>query len=124
MISYVTLGSNDIPKAAAFYDELLAGLNAKKVYDTEGFVAWGAGENQPMLSIITPNDKKTATVGNGVMVALNVPSVELIDALHAQAIAMGAENEGDPGLREDIYYCAYFRDLDGNKLNLFCMPEK
>ena len=34
-----------------------------------------------------------------------------------------AQDEGAPGLRDvggDGFYAAYFRDLDGNKLDVFC----
>ena len=34
MIGYVTLGTNDLPRAAAFYDALLAELGAKRLWNT------------------------------------------------------------------------------------------
>jgi len=34
---------------------------------------------------------------------------------------LGGADEGPPGLRMDGFYAGYFRDLDGNKLNVFCM---
>jgi predicted lactoylglutathione lyase len=37
-----------------------------------------------------------------------------------RALALGATDEGPPGDRGDNYYGAYFRDLDGNKLNVHC----
>ena len=32
-------------------------------------------------------------------------------------------DEGAPGPRGDQFYAGYFRDLDGNKLNAFCMTR-
>jgi len=121
MIGYVTLGSNDIPRAAAFYDALLGELGAKRTMESDGFIAWGTSEKSPMLSVIMPFDKKPATVGNGVMVALFCDASAKVDALYKKAMELGAKDEGAPGPRGEGFYAAYFRDLDGNKLNFFSM---
>jgi predicted lactoylglutathione lyase len=123
MIGYVTLGTGDVPRAAKFYDELLAVIGAKRVMEDDNFVAWATAADKPALSVITPHDGKPATVGNGTMVALAVDAPEMVHALHARALELGGANEGDPGLRFGQFYAGYFRDLDGNKLNAFCMVE-
>ena len=123
MIGYVTLGSNDIPKAAKFYDELLALIGAGRFYEGENFIAWATDPGAPGLSVITPYDGNVATVGNGTMVALVVDSPEKVNAVHAKALELGGANEGDAGPRQDGFYAGYFRDLDGNKLNVFCMEQ-
>jgi len=121
MIGYVTLGTNDLPRAAAFYDELLGLIGAKRFMEHEDtFVAWSASPNTPGLSVTKPFDGKAATVGNGVMVALAVDSKDSVDALHAKALELGGKDEGAPGQRMEGFYAGYFRDLDGNKLNAFC----
>ena len=121
MIGYVTLGTNDFERAAAFYDELLASIGARRMMESDSFIAWAVSPNAPALSIIKPYDGNPATVGNGVMVALVVDAPEKVDALHAKAIALGAKDEGAPGFRFGNFYAGYFRDMDGNKLNAFCM---
>jgi catechol 2,3-dioxygenase-like lactoylglutathione lyase family enzyme len=121
MIGYVTLGSSDIPRAAKFYDELLALLGASRFMESDNFVAWSTGPTSPAISVITPYDGKPATVGNGTMVAIVVDSPDKVHALHAKALELGGANEGDPGPRGGSFYAGYFRDLDGNKLNAFCM---
>ena len=121
MIGYVTLGSNDIGRAAAFYDQLLKLLGAGRFMESERFVAWAVTPDQPSLGVITPYDGKPATVGNGVMVSLVVDSNAKVDELYRKAIELGAQDEGAPGPRgSDGFYAAYFRDLDGHKLNCFC----
>jgi predicted lactoylglutathione lyase len=55
------------------------------------------------------------------MIAIAVDSHAKVDALHAKALALGGQNEGDVGERFPGFYAGYFRDLDGNKLNFFCM---
>jgi predicted lactoylglutathione lyase len=122
MIGYVTLGTNDLERAARFYDELLALIGAGRFMETDQFVAWGVGPDKPGLSVTKPYDGNAATVGNGVMVALIVESPEQVASLHAKALELGGSDEGGPGPRGDSgFYAAYFRDLDGNKLNAFCM---
>ena len=119
MIGYVTVGTNDLARAAAFYDALLAELGAKRAMEMDTFIAWAVAPNTPMVAVIKPFDGKPATVGNGVMVALMVDSKAKVDALHKKALALGGKDEGAPGPRGDGFYAGYFRDLDGNKLNAF-----
>lgn len=121
MIGYVTLGTNDLPRAAAFYDTLLAELGIKRLMDFGRGYAWGVSMDKPALGIMTPDDGKPATVGNGVMVALQVESPPRVDALHKKALELGATDEGPSGPRGIPGFCAgYFRDPDGNKLNFYC----
>jgi predicted lactoylglutathione lyase len=121
MIGYVTLGTNDVERAARFYDQLLAELGAKRFMETDTFIAWATSPKAPALSVIKPFDGKAASVGNGVMVALGMDSREKVDALYRKAIELGAKDEGAPGARGDNFYAGYFRDPDGNKLNAFFM---
>jgi catechol 2,3-dioxygenase-like lactoylglutathione lyase family enzyme len=121
MIGYTCVGSNDLPRAIAFYDALLGVLGAKRFFESERGVGWGTAGDKPMFSVMKPFDGAAATVGNGSMVALAADSKEQVDALHAKALALGGKDEGAPGLRGDHFYGAYFRDLDGNKLAAFCM---
>lgn len=121
MIGYVTLGTNDLSRAAAFYDTLLAEIGAKRLMDFGRGIAWGHAMDKPSLGIMTPYDGQPATVGNGVMVALVVDSKEKVDRVYAKAMALGAKDEGPAGPRGEGFYAGYFRDLDGNKLNVFCV---
>ena len=121
MIGYVTIGTNDLKRAAKFYDELLSTLGASRMMEGETFVVWSAPRNGAALMVTTPNDQKTATVGNGVMVALAADNAATVDKVHAKALSLGAKDEGAPGPRGDNFYGGYFRDLDGNKLNAFFM---
>ncbi len=121
MIGYTTLGTNDLPRAAAFYDELFAVIGAKRLMEFERGYAWGVSMDKPGFGVLRPFDGQPASVGNGVMVALVVDSQDKVNALHAKALALGGKDEGAPGMRGGGFYAAYFRDLDGNKLNAFCM---
>lgn len=120
MIGYVTLGTNDLSAATAFYDALLAETGARRVWEFPRGVAWGVAPDKPSLAVMTPFDGNAATVGNGVMVALVVDSHEKVDHVHARALELGGKDEGPVGARGEGFYAGYFRDLDGNKLNVFC----
>ncbi len=127
MILYQMVGTNNLDKAVAFYDALLAELGAKRFMEEEGvYVAWATSPQEPSFSVTIPYDKKPASVGNGVMTAFAAKSPEHVDALYAKAMELGATDEGAPGPRFDgVFYAAYARDLDGNKFNFICMmPEQ
>ncbi len=121
MIGYVTLGTNDLARAAKFYDALLAEVGAKRQMDMERFISWGTGPGQPMLSAIKPFDGKPATPGNGTMVALYLDSPAKVDAMYKKVLELGGKDEGASGPRGPHFYAGYCRDLDGDKLNFFCM---
>lgn len=119
MIGYITVGTNDLEKAVAFYDELLAIVGAERFMEEDKFVAWAVEPGQPAFSVTLPIDGNAASVGNGVMIALAADSAELVNSVYAKAIELGGSDEGPPGQRMEGFYAAYFRDLDGNKLNIF-----
>jgi catechol 2,3-dioxygenase-like lactoylglutathione lyase family enzyme len=122
MVGYVTLGTNDVARAARFYDELLSLLGAKRLMQFGDFILWGTSlEAGGCLAITPPHDKNRATVGNGVMVALSATSKAQVDAIYKKALELGGSDEGPAGPRGDGFYAGYFRDLDGNKLNAFFM---
>ena len=128
MIGYVTLGTNDLQKAAAFYDALFGSIGIGRLMEEENyFIAWSPEPTAPAVSVSIPFNKEKATVGNGTMVALFLETPDKVDAFHKKALELGGTNEGDPGFRpaenDKGFYAGYFRDLDGNKLNAFCMAE-
>jgi catechol 2,3-dioxygenase-like lactoylglutathione lyase family enzyme len=123
MIGYVTLGTNDLQRAAEYYDTLLGSLGAKRFMADDRFIAWTVAMDKPGISVTKPFDGKPATVGNGTMVALAVPTPADVDRLHGLAMSLGSTDEGAPGARGGGFYAGYFRDLDGNKLNVFCFAQ-
>ena len=98
-------------------------MGATRMMESERMVVWTTGPTNPAFSVMTPYDEKEACVGNGVMIALTAKNTEQVDALYAKALELGGTDEGAPGTRGGSLYLAYFRDLDGNKLNFFCMEN-
>ncbi|SEH16818.1 Predicted lactoylglutathione lyase [Sphingopyxis sp. YR583] len=121
MIGYVTLGTKDIAKAAEFYDAIAAELETPRMMEYDTFIAWGKPGGGAGIGITKPFDGNVATVGNGVMVALEAKDQDQVQRLYDIALAHGGTCEGPPGPRGEGFYAGYFRDPDGNKLNAFIM---
>lgn len=126
MIGYITVGTNDLKRAAGFYDELFAAIGAARVLTDERMLGWSTSPADPVFSVIEPYDGNEATVGNGVMIAIHVGTPENVELLYAKAIDLGATDEGHPHDRGSSmgFYGGYFRDLDGNKLVAYCLGYK
>lgn len=119
MIGYVCIGTNDLARATRFYDELTGVLGARRIWETERFIAWGHAETASLLALIKPLDGRPAIVGNGTMVSLRADSRGQVDAVYNKAMALGGKDEGPPGPRGEDFYAAYFRDPEGHKLAVF-----
>ncbi len=121
MIGYVTLGTNDLQRAAKFYDALAAEMGTSRMMEFDTFIAWGTAGAGAGIGLTKPFDGNAASVGNGVMVALEAKDHDQVKRLYDIALASGGTDEGAPGDRGEGFYAAYFRDPDGNKLNAFVM---
>ena len=121
MIGYVTLGTSDLTRGAKFYDALAAEMGIGRMMDEATFIAWGTPGGGAGIGLTKPFDGNPASVGNGVMVALEAKDQAQVDRLYKIALDQGGTDEGAPGDRGGGFYAGYFRDLDGNKLNAFVM---
>ena len=125
MIGYVTLGTDDLERARAYYDALFATIGAKRLLQLDeqhGFTLYGVDMRKTAVVLVRPYNEQPAHCGNGNMVALVMDSRDKVDAFHAKALELGGTNEGDPGIRGDPkfgQYFAYFRDPDGHKFAVF-----
>lgn len=129
MIGYVTVGTDDLDRAGAFYDELLSLVGARRVMTDERMLGWGKTPGETMFSVILPYDGNPTSIGNGVMIALDVETPSSVEEVYERALALGATDEGHPHDRGSSmgFYGGYFRDLDGNKLVAYCLgyePDK
>ncbi len=126
MLCYVTLGTNDLPRARAFYRPTLATLGLTDLAPDSDEGCYGRpGDASASLYVVPPYDGQPATRGNGTMVALTAATRAEVQAFHAAALAHGGTDEGAPGLRYSAhFYSCYVRDPDGNKLSAVCTrPE-
>lgn len=121
MIGYVTLGTNDIARAARFYDAIAAEMGVGRMMDFGTFIAWGEAGGAAGIALTKPFDGNAASIGNGVMAALSAKDEDQVRRIYDIALANGGTDEGAPGPRGEGFYAGYFRDPDGNKLNAFVM---
>jgi len=117
MIGYSTIGVTDITKAKAFYTAL---FDAEVQVDIGRLAMIGESTSSPMIAVCEPFDGNAPSCGNGSMVAFTASSKAEVDAFYNKAISLGATSDGEPGQRiEDVFYGAYVRDPDGNKLAFY-----
>ncbi len=121
MLGYTTIGTNDMERAVAFYDALLAEIDVRQLFGMDRIKFYGTSPNEPMIALCIPYDEQPQERGNGWMIAISAGSKENVQKLYAKAIELGATDEGPPGDRiPDVFYGGYVRDLDGNKI---CFAE-
>ncbi|HCT8187319.1 TPA: VOC family protein, partial [Klebsiella pneumoniae] len=101
MFSYIMLGTNDPQASYKFYAPLMRVLGHPLDGRSEKGAAWGTFKDNHTtgLCVGMPFDNLPATRGNGVMVALNAVSVDMVQELYRLAIENGGEDEGPPDYR-------------------------
>lgn len=127
MISYVTVGADDIELAKRFYQAFLPALGFGLEEGPEGlsYALPEASDEHPPLPefyVKPPFDGGSASSGNGSMVAFEAANQKQVRDLHRAALAAGGKDEGQPGFRKDYgprFYVGYLRDPHGNKIALF-----
>lgn len=126
MFSHVTVGTNNLARAAAFYDAILLpiGLRRRQVVPDGGPEAacWvSPNAKLPRFYVYMPFNSEAATAGNGSMVAFLAPNPEGVRKAYFAGLEAGGKDEGPPGERINYgvgYYGAYLRDPDGNKVHI------
>ena len=121
MLGYSTIGVSDMARAEGFYNALLAEIGATQLFGQDRIKFYGTAPDAAMIAICIPYDEQEQNPGNGNMLAISGGSREGVDRLYAKAIELGATDDGEPGERNPVFYGAYVRDLDGNKLCFFEM---
>jgi catechol 2,3-dioxygenase-like lactoylglutathione lyase family enzyme len=126
MFSHVMIGTNDLPRAKAFYDAVLGALGVAPGHVDRHRVFWRTPTG--VFSVSLPINGEPATVGNGSTLGFACTSAEQVQAWHAAGTANGGSTcEDPPGVREGAagqLYLAYLRDPDGNKIcGLYRMPK-
>jgi catechol 2,3-dioxygenase-like lactoylglutathione lyase family enzyme len=128
MISYVTVGADDIHRAKRFYAAFMPALGYGVEEGPEGLsyvlpVEPGQPAISPDYYVKPPFDGRPASTGNGAMTAFEARSQQAVRDLHAAAVAAGGRDDGQPGFRDAYgphFYVGYLRDPQGNKIALFC----
>ncbi len=124
MLLGVCLGTNDLPRAGAFYDRLLSTVGMVRTMEVDGEIGYGLPGGSSCFWILKPFDQQPATLGNGTQVTFKAKSNDVVAEFHRTALELGGADEGSPGYRyRPRYFGAYCRDLDGNKLHIMYEPD-
>ena len=117
MIGYSTIGVKNMEQAKKFYCDL---FDAEVQVDIGRLAMIGKSVEAPMVAVCEPFNGEAPSCGNGAMIAFSAASKDEVNVLHAKAISLGATDEGAPGQRiDDVFYGAYARDPDGNKIAFY-----
>jgi catechol 2,3-dioxygenase-like lactoylglutathione lyase family enzyme len=126
MLSYVTIGANDIRRSERFYTAILCplGYECRAEANAVTYSQPGSPGRCPnVIYVKKPYDGGAATFGNGTMFAFSVATQKLVRELHAAGREAGGSDEGAPGFRDaysERFYVGYLRDDVGNKIALYC----
>ncbi len=122
MFSFVTLGTNNLEKSKLFYNELLESIGILKVEEDDSYLGYAKKDSKNKIEfyLMKPHNKKEATFGNGTMITFTAESKESVINTYNLALKLGGKDEGKPGPRHEEHYYAYFRDLDDNKICIYC----
>ena len=121
MFSFVTLGTNNLTKSKNFYDQLFALLEIVVAEEDDRYVGYKKKDSQNIeFYLMKPHNKEQASFGNGTMLSFKAQSKEIVINIYNLALKLGGKDEGKPGPRHEEHFYAYFRDLDGNKICIYC----
>ncbi|WP_374622620.1 VOC family protein [Pandoraea sp.] len=120
VFTHIVIGTNDLERARAFYDDVLATLGIARVANLDNASLWGI--DAPEFMVTKPGNGLPSTYANGGTISFVASSRTAVHAFHEAAIAKGARDEGAPGPRNftPTAYAAYVRDPDGNKICTYC----
>lgn len=123
MIDHASIPVSDLAKSAAFYEKLLAPLGYVPMVDLPD--RKGFGKRFPEIWINARPDMARTPDDTGMHLCLRAKSQDAVRAFHQAALDGGGRSDGEPGPRQaalTMYYAAFVRDLDGNKLEAASFP--
>ena len=121
IFSFVTLGTNNLEQSKSFYNELLSSIGIFLVEEGDRYVGYAKKDSQNIeFYLMKPHNREEATFGNGTMITFTAESKESVINTYNLALKLGGKDEGEPGPRHEEHFYAYFRDLDGNKICIYC----
>ena len=119
MIDHISIPVRDLAKSAAFYDSVLSKIGFAKLLERPGTV--GFGKKYPELWLNRRPALHRRGNSDGFHVCLRASTTGQVQEFHRLATTLGAQSDGEPGLRpeySDRYYAAFIRDRDGNRIEV------
>ena len=124
MIDHVSIAVSDLRRSTAFYDTVLKPLGFIRLVVRERTVGFGKKYPEFWLNwrpalISVPQD-------TGHHICLRARDCEAVSAFHEAGVAHGGNCDGEPGERQGemtMYFGAFIRDPDGNKIEAVTFPR-
>jgi catechol 2,3-dioxygenase-like lactoylglutathione lyase family enzyme len=123
MIDHVSLQVRDLGASAEFYRYVLEPLGYTQMVERPTTV--GFGLKYPELWLNARPSLPVAAADTGAHVCLRARSTDAVAEFHRRALERGATDDGGPGPRQAsmvVYYAAFIRDLDGNRIEVMTVP--
>jgi catechol 2,3-dioxygenase-like lactoylglutathione lyase family enzyme len=123
MIDHVSIAVSDLSRSARFYESVLEPLGYTRLVDTPERTAFGT--KYPELWLNARPRMRPIEHDTGAHICLRARTTDAIDAAHRHALSNGGVDDGAPGLRQAtqvVYYAAFVRDPDGNRLEIMTVP--
>ncbi|MFT7525858.1 MAG: catechol 2,3-dioxygenase-like lactoylglutathione lyase family enzyme [Arenicella sp.] len=125
MVSAICIGTNNLKQSGDFYQAVLATINMVRAVEDELEIGFSCADQPASFWVLKPYDGQPATYGNGTQRIFKAANKDQVHAFYDVVLQLGGNDEGAPGPRDysEGYYGAYCRDLDGNKLHVFCIAN-
>lgn len=124
MIDHVSIAVADLKASAAFYDAVLAPLGMVRKAERPNTI--GFGKKYPEFWLNARPGLAPVVEDTGIHICLRASSEDAVRAFHVAALAQGGRDDGAPGDRQaaqTVYFGAFIRDLDGNKIEALTFPR-
>lgn len=118
MLHHISFAVADLPRAAAFYDAVLAPLGYRRVWEDANFVGYGLHPGQDLFALKLRPGHTTAP-GDGFHLAFAAPTRAAVLEFHRAALAVGGVDNGGAGLHPEYgpdYFAAFVIDPDGYRI--------
>ena len=125
MIDHISVAVRDLDTSARFYERVLEPLGLKRLVVRDGTV--GFGKRYPEFWINARPKMSPVDADTGVHICLRAPTKDAVNAFHAAALDAGGTDDGAPGDRQatiTVYFGAFIKDPDGNKIEAVTFPGK
>jgi len=117
IVDHIGIAVNDYSRSVSFYAKVLAPLRIVKIMEYDGWAGFGR-DGKPEFWF-GKNDQAQLPMH----IAFSAEERKQVDEFYHAAMAEGAKDNGEPGIRAEYhphYYGAFVIDINGHNLEAVC----